>query len=391
MKLKTMAGLLLVAAGMAATPVVNAATDYFAVADQSNRKVYVFTVDSDTDAIAYVAGVNMTNTPNTYPSVKPLPGHGFVVGQTGSGAIREGFEIFATADKLVWTSLLRVDMKDKTAAGEFFDTGFRASGTSTDPGTLSAALLKDGRIFITDARGQPSSKRYYGLGSVNGLSGDVSAIFPRDSSHLGTLADSTGSDTTLIHVSSTFEGSADRFAAVSWNSTTTGKVMIYNGDGTFKGYLTRLGASSRHGVGNFKQTDWGDLIIQVDGLRADPATIHVNARWVNDAQWDTQQFSFTLPSVKGTGTGVYFIEPRNVDALESGRIVVLGETRGGGGDYTGVWVFESNDHGATWSSTTSNPVNLRTISGAPSTINGFDIAGLYALPEAVAGTVILFQ
>jgi len=377
--------------GMIAAPCATAATDYFAVADASNRKVHVFTVDSDTDVIAYVAGVSMTNTPNTSPSVKPLPGHGFVVGQTGTGAIREGFEIFATADKLVWTSMLRLDMKDKTAAGEFFDTGYRAVGSSTDPGTLSAALLKDGRIFITDARSQPSSKRYYGLGSVNGLSGDVSAIFPRDSNHLGILADSTGSDTTLINVSSTFEGSADRFAAVSWNSTTTGKVMIYNGDGTFKGYLTRLGASSRHGVGNFKQTAWGDLIIQIDGSRADPATININARWVDDARWDTQQFTFTLPNVKGTGTSVYFIEPRNVDALESGRLVVLGETRGGGGDYTGIWVFESSDNGATWSPTTSNPVNLRTISGAPSNISSYDIAGLYTLPDKAAGTMVLIN
>jgi hypothetical protein len=368
------------------------ALDYFAVADKSNAKVFVFTYDTETHAFAYVAGVATTMPSDTQLSVKALPGHGFIAGASAGGAsAREGVEVFTTADKLAWTSELRVDMRNKAGSGEFFDTNIRAVGSSTDPGAVSAAMLKDGRIFITDARSQPSTSKYYGLGNVAELTGDVSAIFPLDSDHLGSLAHVSAADNSLFNVTSTIEGTAERFAIVSWHTGTgAGNVMVYNGVGTFKGYLTRLGSNTRHSVGHFKQTAWGDLILQVDGSRADPSTTSFNARWVDDAQWDTQKFTFTLPNVKGTGTLVYFIEPRSIDGLESGRIVVLGETRGGGGDYLGVWVFASDDNGVTWAPTTTNPVNLRTVSGAPSNINAIDIAGLYTA-SGKAGTTIIIR
>ena len=166
--------------------------------------------------------------------------------------------------------------------------------------------------------------------------------------------------------------------------------MVYNSNGTFKGYLTRLGTFSKHGIGNFKNATWGDLIIQLNGTRSDPALVAFNTRWVDDVLWDTQVSATTLPNVKGTGTGIYFIDPRNIDGTESGRIIVFGETRGGGGDFYGVWIFESYDNGLTWSPTTSNPVNLKNITGTPANVTGTDIAALFA-GHVNHGTLLMIQ
>ena len=364
--------------------------DYFAVGQQGTTggTIHVFTYDTVAKSVSHVTSFGSVGKPNTAVSVAALPGYGIVAGESGSSQAWEGVSRWITADKLTWTNDLAVDMAGETGTGEFFDTGVRVGTATTDTATISAAMLKDESLFVVDSRSQ-GGNRYYGVGNVTGQSGVVSAIFPSDAQHLGNLVDNTGTDTQPINVAGTIEGTANRFAVSTEIGTTQG-VMVYNNDGTFKGSITRLGGGQTwHDMGNFKSSDKGDLILQINGIRDYPATIQVDATSVADVGFNTQAFVFSVPD---PGTVPRWIQPQDVDGTESGLIVVLGQTRGGNlpgadGDVSSVQFFESAD-GITWTPTTQHPFRLQDVSGVPAGLRYVEsVAALYAAAEQDGGVI----
>jgi len=388
---KKMALLLTLGATAGAWLPLQAATDYFVVGAKGGSStpatLHIFSYDSDTAQLTFHLTITNTHTCNMNMGLSALPGYGFVQGHRYAPHV----ERWVTTDKVTWTSDLKIDIS-KTTAGAFLDSGFRAS--SLDVYACGVAMLKDGKIFITNDRSQTDAKRYYGLGDVGGLSGTVTAIFPRDTNHLGELANNVGAEQRLRDVVGTIEGTANRFVTCSQPGGSDALVMVYEADGTYKGPITPTGTGSR-GLGVFKQPGLGDVVLQANTGTDYPATISIRGICVDDARFDTALFSFAK---RFESSGNFYINVGDgyidIDGLESGRIIVLGEVRRGGqssGYFRGVVVFRSDDGGTTWVNETTQVLILEDAIGAPAGVTGQTLAGLYAGASAQNGTVILFK
>jgi hypothetical protein len=371
---------LVVCAGLPA----KSATDYFAVSEQNSAwsyvKVHIFSYDTVAASVTYRTTV--TNATSAYVNMtvglSAVPNYGFIIGHRRAPNV----DRYTTANRTNWVSDLRIDMSLNTP-GTFYDTAIR-SGSALEHYCVGVAMLKDGKVFITSDRNQ-AGNRYYGLGDLTGLSGTVSAIFPQDANHLGNLAVVTGSgEQTLWDVTSTIEGTANRF--VTCNRNINGTVMVYNSDGTYKGAITPVGTGVR-ALGVFKATAKGDLILQANN-RGYNSLIDIRGIYVDDSRFDTAAFTKSH-----TCSGTYFNRGTSVDVdgLESGRIIVFGTVRGPGSvDKAGILnIFESTD-GTTWTPVWATSLWLENAIGAPAGIGGETICGLYytAPPAADAPAIV---
>ncbi|MCG3178955.1 MAG: hypothetical protein BIFFINMI_01285 [Phycisphaerae bacterium] len=353
-----------------------AALDYFVVSSQTNDKAHVFTYDTVTKSLSYVAGTSLFGTANTPTHVSSLPGYGFMVSQSGSGQPWEGIERFTTSDQSTWTSDMKLGLFGETGAGEFFDTTQRTGTATTDPGSPSAAALLNGVTLVADARAQNSNARYFGLLDTSSLSGAVTGPFLVE----GNLSDSGGDAGNKFDVVGTQLGATNRFIITS--SKTNDDVMVYNQDGTLKGTLTPPATDARRGVGNFKQSARGDQVLMVEGNQAQYSTLKISARSVADGDFNSLMFGFNYSP---SGSAQQFIStiPNDIDGTESGLIMVMGMTRGAAGDRVGVLFFQTTDGGTTWTPTTSGPMLLQNAAGAPSGVTGDSMAALFAAPVTV--------
>jgi hypothetical protein len=354
-------------------------------AKDSPAKLHIFSYDTESVQLTLHATITNTHSCNMNMGLSALPGYGFVQGHRHAPHV----ERWVTTDRVTWTSDLKIDIS-KTTAGAFLDSGFRLS--SLDVFACGVAMLKNDKVFITSDRTQTGTKRYYGLGDVSGLSGTVTAIFPRDANHLGDLVDSAGSELYLRDVTATIEGTANRFVTCYQSGGASATVMAYNDDGTYKGALTPVGTGKR-GLGVFKQRGKGDIVLQANDNGDYPSTISVRGIRVDDANFNTAAFTLSHKFPQSTnfynGRG-----PIDVDGLESGRIIVLDEGRRGGTTDTylmGVAVFRSDDGGATWVNETSQVLLLVDAVNAPAGITGQTLAGLYAGASTQNGTLIMVK
>jgi hypothetical protein len=365
------------------------ATDYFAVAAKGGGDptsyVHIFSYDTITTSVTFRTTITNTTGGNMDMGLSALPNYGFIVGHRYPPSV----DRYATTDQITWTNDLRLDIA-QTGPGAFWDSGVR---TNRDPAKtenycVGAAMLADGKVFITSDRIQ-SNTCYYGLGNVRGLSGTVTSIFPRDLDHLGVLANTAGAaEGTLWDVASTIAGRANRF--VTCNRNINGAVMVYNADGTYRGAVTPVGTNLR-GLGVFKSLSMGDVILQVDCGSDFRSTISVRGICVDDARFNTPAFTFTYRY--NADYGFNQNQTPDVDGLESGRIIVLGMIRieSPYRQEPGLMIFESSNGGTTWTPAFSRPMFLSDAINAPGGVGGQTVAGLSSIPKRLNGTVVCFH
>lgn len=368
---------------------LQAATDYFAVTQKSGDKIHIFSYDTDATQVTYRTTIIAPSYSSYNMSISALPNHGFIIGRSGPNTGTQTAMRYTTTDKNTWTLGLTIDLT-KTTTGAFGDSGIR-SGFVTPPNGCGVAMLRDGKVFLTSDRDQGSGKRYYGLGDVTGLSGTVSQIFPSDSAHLETLYDSAGSSTGYRRtVTSTIEGSANRFVTCYVGGGASSTVMVYRADGTYKGNITPAGTGVR-GLGVFKTPSKGDIILQVNHTAATAANVAINVKGirVSDDDFDSSALSFTHQGNESiTNSFMCRSTVPAIDGLESGRIIVLGLVRKTGDqEAMGFMIFKSTDGGTTWVNDLPSPMYLNRVSGA-SGVTGESICGLYTREAPEIASVV---